>query len=513
MEQLNLQFTFLAERLGISQWTGSFVAVQVALLFVTTICLTAFKRRYLSPISHIPGPAFASVSRFWHIRQIWKGKQNLSVISEHDKHGHFVRVAPEEVSVSHPSGVKTLLIATLPKGNWYRIARFPDYRFNTPFSMLDPKDKNECAKYITTGYLLHNILKCEPAMDKNIKQLWAWMDKFAIEKRPMDLDKFFTYVAFDITGEVLFSKPFGFIERGQDVRGSIFMNLAMEMYISYVGYFQILHYIFANPLITWLGVLPLGHLFDTTMRALEERQKDPDARQDISSHWFRGLEKAKQDRSRLFDERCLRAFATANVGAGSDTVSTGLQSFIYHLLRHPSGWQKIVHEIETARKEGRCEGDVISYEDALQLPYLQACIKEGLRKFSPVSMGLPRVAPKGGVSIGDQFFPEGITLTVSPSVVHSSLELWGPDAREFNPDRWFRADAAAKEKYFIPWGVGYASCPGQHISRIQLSKILATIVRDYTIKQVNPAKEWEWTAYFTAVPHNWPVYVTKRPSV
>lgn len=64
--------------------------------------------------------------------------------------------------------------------------------------------------------------------------------------------------------------------------------------------------------------------------------------------------------------------------------------------------------------------------------------------------GLPRVAAKGGVTIGETHFPEGVTLTVNPSVIHSSKEIWGPDAREFNPERWLGPDAAEKEKNFIP---------------------------------------------------------------
>ena len=54
------------------------------------------------------------------------------------------------------------------------------------------------------------------------------------------------------------------------------------------------------------------------------------------------------------------------------------------------------------------------------------------------------------MTIGDAFFPEGVTLNVWPSIIHSSKEIWGPDAREFNPDRWLQPDAAANEKYFIP---------------------------------------------------------------
>lgn len=125
---------------------------------------------------------------------------------------------------------------------------------------------------------------------------------------------------------------------------------------------------------------------EVTMSALKERQRNPDARPDLASHWFKGLDKATQDKSRLFNQRCLESFATANVGAGSDTVSTGLQSFVYHILRYrPDDWQRIRQEIVEAQKQGRCRDDVVSYDDAVQLPYLQACIKEGLRVFAPIA--------------------------------------------------------------------------------------------------------------------------------
>lgn len=37
----------------------------------------------------------------------------------------------------------------------------------------------------------------------------------------------------------------------------------------------------------------------------------------------------------------------------------------------------------------------------------------------------------------------------------------------------------------------------------------ATFIRDYDIELVDKEKEWSWKAYFTVVPHSWPVYVSK----
>lgn len=53
------------------------------------------------------------------------------------------------------------------------------------------------------------------------------------------------------------------------------------------------------------------------------------------------------------------------------------------------------------------------------------------------------------------------------------------------------------------------SCPGQHYAKLEISKLCATIVRDYDIRLVNPERPWKWHASFTMVPYDWPVYVTR----
>lgn len=65
-------------------------------------------------------------------------------------------------------------------------------------------------------------------------------------------------------------------------------------------------------------------------------------------------------------------------------------------------------------------------------------------------MGLPRVAPKGGIEIGGRHFPEGTTLSINPWVLHRNKEIWGADANEFRPERWLGPEAGRLEKFFIP---------------------------------------------------------------
>lgn len=55
------------------------------------------------------------MTRLWHVCKIIGGKQNYTLLDLHEKHGHFVRVAHNEVSVCHPDAVKTLYLSPTRK--------------------------------------------------------------------------------------------------------------------------------------------------------------------------------------------------------------------------------------------------------------------------------------------------------------------------------------------------------------------------------------------------------------
>jgi cytochrome P450 len=314
-------------------------------------------------------------------------------------------------------------------------------------SALDPRKKAERSRNLAPGYMLSNLLKSEDAISRTIEMLLDWMDEYAEKHESMHLDRFFTYTAFDVVGEVIFSKKFGFLQQGADIRNAISNSRKLNAFASVLGFFTPWNRIIANPFVTWLQITPMGHLYDITMKAVKEREQNQDARFDVVAHWFRMLAQ-HPERMQLRD---IHAQAINSVSAGADTVSCGLQSFTYHMLRHPSAWRRVRAEIDAAcRDRGLCADRVVAFDHAQQLPYLQACIKEALRVFGPVPMGLPRVAPKGGLTIGDRTFPAGTILSVNPWVMHYSKEIWGRDAHEFNPDRWLSDSAAALEKYWIP---------------------------------------------------------------
>lgn len=95
--------------------------------------------------------------------------------------------------------------------------------------------------------------------------------------------------------------------------------------------------------------------------------------------------------------------------AGGETVATFLTATTYYLCKTPGALQKLKAEIRDRFQ---------SYEEidasaALQLPYLQAVINEGLRIFPPGSQGFPRTSP--GAYVDGFWVPAGVIIPIPPS--------------------------------------------------------------------------------------------------
>jgi len=64
--------------------------------------------RYLTGISHIPGPWIASVSNFWKISAAWHQEMPQRNIALHRKYGPLVRMGPNMISVDDPSALNII---------------------------------------------------------------------------------------------------------------------------------------------------------------------------------------------------------------------------------------------------------------------------------------------------------------------------------------------------------------------------------------------------------------------
>ncbi|KAL4887261.1 cytochrome P450 [Aspergillus karnatakaensis] len=471
------------------------------------ILAIGLKRKYLTSIRDIPGPFLASVSSLWKIQQIIKGHTEEEMLALHREHGDFVRITDNEVSIGHPDAVKHLLHAKIAKGSWYEVFSIPDYRFISQMSETDPQRHIEKGKNVAAGYALSNIIKSESYIDDIITTLKGHINKLTETKELVHLDKWFNFFAFDVVGEVTFSQSFGFTKVGHDIGNAIANARHLALYVSVVGHFVWLHNLtIGNPIMSTLGLIPASHLFDTCVAAIDTRKKNPGARNDMMERW---LHVRNTHPERMTDEDVFAA-AAANLGAGAETVSASLQAVVYYLLRNPVYLERLRKELDAAQERSELS-PVVQYSEALSLPYLQACIKEAYRYHSSIGTNLPRVVPKGGLTIRGRYFAEGTILSVNLWVIHRNPDLFGPDANSFNPERWLDKERAGfMDYYLVHWGAGYNQCPGRNLAHFEINKLVATLLRDYEFERIDPGKEWSFKNHFITTPTDWPCRARRR---
>jgi gibberellin 13-oxidase len=105
-------------------------------------------------------------------------------------------------------------------------------------------------------------------------------------------------------------------------------------------------------------------------------------------------------------------------------------------------------------------------------------IQETLRLYpagSVVSRQALRDVTLGGVRV-----PAGVNVYVPVSTVHLDPELWGADAREFDPAR-FAGCARPQPPAYLPFGAGVRTCLGQCFAMTELKVLIALVVSRFEV--------------------------------
>lgn len=157
---------------------------------------------------------------------------------------------------------------------------------------------------------------------------------------------------------------------------------------------------------------------------------------------------------------------------------------VLFLATQPETLSRLQAELDQAEKEGLISSPIIKYEEAKSLPFLQACLKEGLRIWPPVMGLMQKTVPPAGDYLDGKFVPGGTQIGYCAWGVHRNREIFGDDADLFRPDRWLEEDeeklADMNRIHDLVFGSGRYACLGKSVAQIELSKALAE-VRAYLV--------------------------------
>jgi cytochrome P450 len=147
-----------------------------------------------------------------------------------------------------------------------------------------------------------------------------------------------------------------------------------------------------------------------------------------------------------------------------------------YVMTNPLVYAKLQNELDQASLSPSA---FITDSQARELPYLQACMKEGMRIFPPVTGLMNKRVPVGGDTIHGKFIPEGTEIAYAAWDFYKDPAIFGDDAEIFRPERWLEASeerlVVMQRTVDLIFGYGKYQCLGKPIALLELGKALGEV--------------------------------------
>ena len=115
--------------------------------------------------------------------------------------------------------------------------------------------------------------------------------------------------------------------------------------------------------------------------------------------------------------------------AAGENTEIATTNIIWLLAKTPRAAGKLREELDGAFDHKRAA--IPRYEDVKDLPYLRACIDEGLRLRPSIESGLPRLVPPEGMRVDGEWLEGGTTVSVSTHTVHRDPRIFHENAEKY----------------------------------------------------------------------------------
>lgn len=150
---------------------------------------------------------------------------------------------------------------------------------------------------------------------------------------------------------------------------------------------------------------------------------------------------------------------------------------LLNIITNPLVYTKLQQEIDDAGAS-RSISSPIQIDEAIKLPYLQACIKEGLRIF-PAASGLrERITPPEGDNLNGYFIPGGVNIGFNLRTMQRH-PVFGSDPDVFRPERWLESGAERivemEKVHSMIFNYGGTRCLGIRIASLTLNKFFVEV--------------------------------------
>nr|GAT50702.1 predicted protein [Mycena chlorophos] len=465
------------------------IAVAAAFWASLVTSIVAYRLSPWHPLAHVPGPVLARISKWWSVRNVFKGNQQRVFKALHDQYGECVRVGPNEVSLIHVDAIKNVLGAGgLEKGQVYEPRVDPKHGIRSLLTTRRP-DAHAVRRRVWNRALSSETLKeFEALLLKRVQQLIDRLDGMVKDGQgaaAVDLAAWFSYFAFDFMGDMAFGGGFEMIRDGGDKEGYWTLMKSGAKRIAILCQLPWLAPMLYK--IPFLTRAPAKLRAFSSKCAANRMQSGPKLTKDLWYHLMdeEGREKVKPPMPEVVADGVLA------VVAGSDTTSVALSTLIWCLLTNPEIYARVQAEVDTVFPDVDGALDTSKHDE---LKLLSACINETLRLFPPVPTGGARQVPAGEPRLvaGTWYIPAHTQIYV-PAYVIQRCETYFSHPDVFDPDRWLRTHELHTHTpaVLIPFSYGPANCVGKALAWREMLLVASVVIRKYEMRfAMGDAEKW-----------------------
>jgi cytochrome P450 len=386
-------------------WRGALLLV-VSFIFLQILHTigTAFYNLYFHPLRKIPGP------KLWIAFPLLKGLQTLSghldfkIRAHHEKYGDIVRMGPDEISFTCPEAWKDIYghgHAELPKAF-------------AKGSGMD--DGNIIYSNASTHFRLRRAML--PAFsDKALRQqellirvyVDSLMDRLrevADRRESTNMVRWFNFTTFDLIGDLAYGEQLNGLSEGKS-------NMWIDNIESLMKLMPILVLVSISPLLSKV----LQFLAGPKIRNSQQKHKEYSklmamkrinrAEQADRGDFMDYMMRSRGEKHEMTDAE-LVANCDLIMIAGSETTASLLSGVTFWLLNTPNALKKVTEEVRSTFKR---DEDINFKEASAKLPYMLACLDEGLRIFPPIPLTLYRqTLPGAPTPVAGMMIPEKVAI-------------------------------------------------------------------------------------------------------
>lgn len=206
----------------------------------------------------------------------------------------------------------------------------------------------------------------------------------------------------------------------------------------------------------------------------------------------------------------VKAFTQDLIAGGTESSAVTVEWAISELLKKPEIFKKATEELDRVIGRERW----VEENDIVNLPYIDAIIKETMRLHPVAPMLVPRLS-REDCNIAGYDILKGTRVLVNVWTIGRDPTLWdNPD--EFCPERFTgkAIDVKGHDFELLPFGAGRRMCPGYSLGLKVIQSSLANILHGFTWKLPENMKKEDLNMeeiFGLSTPRKFPLVTVVKP--